>query len=463
MDRMRRNAPAAVLLGLVLLGALAAPGGGEDAASRQSSFTLDNGLRVFLYEKHDLPLLNMVTAFDVGSKDESDETSGLVHMLEHLVLFGGTTKRSGAEVALDVRRHGAYFNASTGQDNALFEISLPPENVDFALKNQREILFDFAVSPEKLEEEKSVILEEISQMEDDPERSAIDLLLRSLFEGHPYGRSVYGTRAVIQAATPGTLKGFHDRFFVPANCAMALVGDFDKRVLEAKVREVFGSLPKAEAPPRAIPGAGLLKKDRSVREERDIKEAYVAIGFAAPDFNHPDVYAMELLTEILGRGINPMLNAALNVRQDLIKTMSMSYFSNRYGGAVVILLTLDPKNAAAAARDAIAFLKRARNENFSKDDVFGDAQLFAFDYLESAKNQIRFSASQADESGLALARSVARFMILNSRENPGNYLAHIGRVKSGDLRKAVGEYFARGESVVVTLVPAKTGKQAKES
>ncbi len=431
-------------------------------AKPERSFSLGNGLQVFLYEKHDLPLVNIVTAVNVGSKDETDETSGFVHILEHCVLFAGTTSRSGEDVSRDVRAHGAYFNASTGQDVSVFEISLPAESADFGLRNQKEILFDFTLGQDKLDQEKAVVLEEINQTEDDPARYATSLLLQHLFEGHPYGRPVYGRRETVQSASVDAVMAFHAKYFVPDNCALAVVGDFDAKEMEEKVRSVFEPLKKSGLTPARLSRAALLKKGASVKEEKDVKEAYVAIGFSAPDFNHPDQYVVHLLTEIMGRGINPLLNAALSSRQDLIKTLAMAYLPNRFGGAIVISMTLDPKNAALAAREAISFLKKASSQNFSRDDVAGDEQYFVFDYLESAKNQIRFSSEQAGESGLVLASSLARFMILNTRENPGRYLDHIAKVDSGDLRKAILNYFGRGESVVVTILPRKTEKGSHE-
>ena len=77
---------------------------------------------------------------DLGTKDESDETSGLVHILEHYILFRGTEFRSGSEISQDIRRHGAYFNAHTSLDLATFEMSLPAEYADFALRNQNFLL-----------------------------------------------------------------------------------------------------------------------------------------------------------------------------------------------------------------------------------------------------------------------------------------------------------------------------------
>lgn len=425
------------------------------------SFVLPNGLKVFLYEKHDLPLFNMALAVDAGSKDETAETNGILHLLEHCILFRGTEFRSGTQVSRDIRLHGAYFNASTGQDLSVYEISLPSEHSDFALRNQKEILFDLALTQADLDEEKAVILEEMSQLEDDPLRRGTDLVMQRLFEGHPYGRPVYGTPEVVRAAKVEDVMAFHAKFFVPNNCALAVVGDFETRAVEEKIREIYGPLNRSDQPKASVSKASLLKKGVSVEEERDVKEAYLFLGYVGPDVNSPEQYAVDVLTEVLGRGVNPLLNLALRSRRDLVQNIGMSYAPGRFGGAIIISLTLDPKNLAAASREAINYLRRARDENYSKDDFAGDDRFYVFDFLGGAKNQIRFSAEQAEESGLTLASSLARFMLLNERENPGRFLDHISRTSSGDLRKAAAQYFGRGECVIVSIVPKRAAKRSR--
>jgi zinc protease len=426
------------------------------------SFVLPNGLRVFLYEKHDLPLLNIALTVNAGVKDETPETNGLAHLLEHCILFRGTEFRSGTEVGRDIRRHGAYFNASTGPDLFLFEISLPSEYAEFALRNQREILFDFALAPEEMEAEKAVILEEMSQTRDDPQRHGVDVLLERLFKGHPYGKPIAGSESVIRSASVEELKAFHDRYFVPNNCAMAVVGDFAPAEMEEKIRAVYGPLERKEAPSSPVPKVALLKKSVTVREEQDVREAYLFLGFVAPDFNSPDQYAMDLLTEVLGRGVNPLLNVALTSRRRLVQTLGMAYLANRFGGAVVISMTLDPKDLQAAIRESLAYLRESGRESFSRDDFAGSERYEVFDFLGSAKNQIRFSAEQAEESGLGLASSLARFMLMNTRENPGRFLDRISRTSSADLRKTASLYFGRGDDVAVCIVPRGPDKMEKK-
>jgi len=429
---------------------------GDGRASR--SFVLDNGLKVFLLEKRDIPLVNAVAAVNLGAKDETPETSGLVHVLEHYILFRGTEQRSGSEISREVRRHGAYFNAHTGQDLALFEIVVPSEHALFALRNQKEILFDLKLTQAGLDEEKEVIFEELSQIEDDPFRHATTLVYQNLFPGHPYRSPVHGQKEAIQALTIDTIEEFYRRFFVPSNCALAVVGDFDIASLEKEIQGVFGDVPaQASVPagPAEFEMARPLKKSVELEVELDVNKAYLVIGSLAPDYNHPDQYAFDLLTEVLGRGNSPMLIPVLRGRRNLVETLFMSYQAHRYGGVALIYFTLDPKNLAAAKRETLHFLRRVREQNFTPDDIIGEARIYAFDFLGGAKNKVLYNAYQAMESGLALAASLAQHLLLSKSEEPLSYLEKINRTTSSDLRKVAGAYFNRSDYVAVSIVPRK--------
>jgi zinc protease len=430
---------------------------GADVASK--TFVLDNGLKVWLLEKRNCPLVNAVVAVNVGAKDETAETRGLVHVLEHCILFRGTELRSGSQVSREVREHGAYFNAHTGEDLAWFEISVPSDSAEFALANQREIVFNLNIVQEELDAEKEVVLEELSQIKDDPFRHAASLAYQNLFRGHPYENPIFGDKDVIKSLTAGKLQEFYRRFFVPANCSLAVVGDFDLKDMEGEVRAVFGGLKSEPFEKPKYEMFSDLEKGVDLEVEMDVQKSYLVVAIPAPDFNNPDQYAVEILTEILGRGLNPMLYSALLGRAGpMAETVSMSYQANRYGGAILVYITLDPRNLSAAKRETTRFLKTAREARYSKDDYFGDDRLRAFDYLAGAKNQIHYRAYQAQEKGLALADSLAVFMILaDDGGTRPSYLESIDKVKSGDLRKAAGRYLSRSDFVIISVIPKKRG------
>ena len=423
--------------------------------ARTKNFELENGLQVFLYERHNLPLINIAIAVNLGTKDESEESSGLVHILEHYILFRGTALRSGTQVSQDIRRHGAYFNAHTGLDLAVFEISLPSEHAEFALKNQKEILFNLKIDQKELDQEKKVLLEEISQIEDDPVRYATSLVFQKMFLNHPYQKPVYGKQEVIEAATGEQLEEFHRRFFVPQNCALAAVGDFRIEEIEEKIREIFGGLEKRTTASQDFEEARLLEKTVEIEHEMDVNQAYLAIGIPGPDFNHLSQYTIDVLTEILAGGVNPLLPARLRGRRDLIHDAWMRYAPFKYGGVILIFVTLDPKNVSTVTREAVNFLKETRALNYSKMDFLGESQLFVLDHLECAQNQIKFKFHLSQERGLSVATSLAMYMHLNEISDRGNYLDYIEAITSSELRKVAGEYLSRGRYVILTIRPKR--------
>ena len=150
-----------------------------------------------------------------------------------------------------------------------------------------------------------------------------------------------------------------------------------------------------------------------------------------------------------------MLNSALRARRDLVQTVSMSYVPLKSGGIVMAVFTLDPKDVRMARSEALGFLRRARDLDYAASDHFGEARTFAYDFLEAARNQVRFNYRKGAENGLLMASGLARHILLNEGDG-GDFLEAIGRVSSSDLRAAAAKYFSKGDSVVVAIVPKKT-------
>lgn len=430
--------------------------GQEDAQTK--SFDLENGMKVFLYERHSIPLINCAFAFNIGSKDESDDTNGLVHILEHYILFRGTEFRTGEEISQDIREHGAYVNAHTEYDLSVFEISVPSEFADFALSNHKEILFNLKLTQEELDEEKEVILEEINQIYDDPMRYASSLAYQNLFPNHPYQRPIYGKREVVESVTVEKIEGFYKKHFVPSNCALAIVGDFKILEMEEKVKKMFSGIQDQPFEPPKYETATPLKDKHEIEEEMDINMGYLVFGYNAPDYNDSDQFAVDVLAEILGRGINPMINHPLLERRIYVNSIQMSYLAHKYGGAILIYFVMEPKYIKAARNRIVRYLKMTRDLQYSKKDHMSDTRFRATDYLESAKNRIRFKIHRAQENGLAVANSYARHMLMSGEEAEGNFLEKIEKIDSSDVRKAAGDFLTKNDYVIVTIMPKEKSK-----
>jgi hypothetical protein len=148
-----------------------------------------------------------------------------------------------------------------------------------------------------------------------------------------------------------------------------------------------------------------------------------------------------------------MLYHPLTQRRIQVNSLRVGYSAHKYGGAIIIQVALDPKNVTRARREIIKYLKNSRRLEYSSKDVFGEAQIYAMDFMDSAKNRIRFRGEQAQERGLPIASSLARFMLLNEIEDRGDYLQHISDIKSTTLRSMAGKYFAQKNYVVIYITP----------
>lgn len=432
-------------------------GAAADKPAASSYFVLDNGLQVFLQEKHDLPLTAMTLAIDLGSKDETEQTSGYAHLLEHMLLFGASAGMDGETRLAELRRHGIEHNAHTDHDLITFEVSCPAADSGWALESLRQTVFFSRLDPQQLESEKRIILEEILQLRGNPLSLGRMLVMQQLFAGHPYGQPVYGDGSAIKTATVEPLLAFYKRLLIPGRCALAIVGDFALAEVEKEIRRNWGALPKGAAGAAVIPPAGRLEKSSEQQIELDINESHLFFAWWAPDFNNEQRIPLTVLTYILGRGLNPLLNGVLLGGRQPADQLDMGYMPLRSGGMVVLHLTLQEKNMRYAKNTLSRFLSQLGTFNFGREDFQQPYQQYVLDFLESAKNQMAYDTENFRESTLNLSMAVARFLLLNTVKGSNSYLENVGKITSSDLRRVAGKYLSGKKWAVLAIVP-RAGK-----
>ncbi|MGD2085972.1 MAG: pitrilysin family protein [Candidatus Aminicenantes bacterium] len=437
-------------------------------------YILNNGLSVYIQKRDYIPLVNIVFAVNVGSKDEDQNTNGIVHLLEHLILLGPTQFHTVDEINREMRGHGAKFNAHTSHDLMTFELSLPAQYWQFGLKMIKEKLFHLKLVRELVDKEKEIIAEEISQHHEDPYTLGTFLAIEHLFEGHPYRQPIYGVLPVIEKATIEGIETFYKKYFVPGNSSLAVVGDVDPVPVENKIRQIFQQLGEREtstAPLKtdfkpAVP----LKKTVKVQRYLDIKEAHVIFAFEAPPLAHPDQLSLDILKLILGRGLHPLLSRALTkMGKPLAYKIHARYIMMEYGGAFLIYTTLEPKKVNQVRIELIKFLKNLWKFNYSKEDYPLGQDTEVTDYLEAAKSQIKFSHQRFLERGLNAALSYARnilFYQIHKDEIDGKqapYMKRVDKTTSSDLRNTASRYLSGEKYVMVTILPDnKNGKTVRK-
>ncbi len=210
--------------------------------SNVSLFQLDNGMQVLLIENPALPMVGVNVVVKVGSAYETFSTSGMSHMLEHL-LFNGTTHRTQKQLYDDVDRIGGYNNANTAEYFTNFMMVTPAENIRQGMEIQADMLFHSTLPAKKFEKEKGIVLEEISKTLADPQSQAERNVISVLFKGHALSLPTLGTYATIKAMKCEDVYAFYKNNYVPNNMLLSVIGNFDSARMLKMVDSIYGQEP----------------------------------------------------------------------------------------------------------------------------------------------------------------------------------------------------------------------------
>jgi len=160
----------------------------------ESEFSLDNGLKVYLLPYSGSSLVTIVLAIKVGTADENSRTSGLIHLLEHCLLFRQSHLTAEGRLFRIINQHGLYYNARTEQDLMFFEVSLSRDQIETGLGLLKEVIFSFNLTEEALEQEKAVLLRELAENCRQPEKVGLARVYQLAFPETGYALPVYGKK-----------------------------------------------------------------------------------------------------------------------------------------------------------------------------------------------------------------------------------------------------------------------------
>ncbi|MGB4704439.1 MAG: insulinase family protein [Candidatus Saccharicenans sp.] len=417
-------------------------------------FSLENGLRVYLLSQPRFSLAAAVLAVKAGVVNETPETSGLLHLLEHCLLFRQTHLLQENRLFNLLAEYGIHYNAFTEQDLMMFEISLPGEFLEKGLELLKEVVFNFNLTQEELEKEKEVLLKELADVARRPEKVGLAKVYELAFPDSGYGLPVYGNEAVVRKTELRSLQDFHRKLFRTDRAALAVAGNFKPEETAEKIKKLFSELmPPAERQPEHPLRAKFATHGPEVHLKMKISETYVMVGFPAPEYSSADRVAMDMLSEILGQGLNPLLFQAFSGQPDLITSARFHYLAHEGAGLALISLTTEEDKVPAARRALVNFLPKLAEINYSSKDYLPSQQFLVFDYLQGGKNRFRWLSERMMESPLTLAASLARHLLLRDRNFQVDYLKAIDRLSSSDLRKTARKYFSGVKPVWVIVKP----------
>ncbi|MFN0131898.1 MAG: M16 family metallopeptidase [Phycisphaerales bacterium] len=308
-------------------------------------YQLPNGLTVILRPDRTLPVAAVNLWYRVGAREEPPHRSGFAHLFEHL-MFMGTERVPGSDFDVIMETGGGANNASTSLDRTNYFSSGPASLLPTLLWLDADRLEDLGrmMDEEKLNKQRDVVRNEIRQnVENRPYGRAEERVYRLMYPaGHPYHESVYGTHEDLESATVNNVRDFFATFYVPRNCSLAVVGDFDPGTIKPLIERLFGSI--AAGAPVQRRQAALVELNEVVRETMldKVQLPMLMMAWHSPSEHAPGDAEMDLTAAILASGKNSRLYQRLIVKEKLAAEVGASQQSAGLGSLFLVQVFARP-------------------------------------------------------------------------------------------------------------------------
>lgn len=275
--------------------------------------TLDNGLRVVSSFMNDVESVALGVWINVGSRFERSHERGVAHFLEHMS-FKGTKRYSALDIALAIEQAGGYINAYTGYEKTAYYVRLLHDDLNLGCQILFDVLRNSTFNPEEIDKEKGVILQEIAMNDDNPDSVVFDHFQSTAFADQPLGMPILGTNESVSSMQQKHFFDFVKTHYKPENIVVSASGKVNHDLLVDMVSSMMGDL-KAEPSPKCDK-ASYTGGDK--REERDIQQVHLVLGFRSPARSEKDHWAASMLAQILGGGMSSRLFQEIREKRGLV-------------------------------------------------------------------------------------------------------------------------------------------------
>ncbi|MCP5366997.1 MAG: insulinase family protein [Hyphomicrobiales bacterium] len=403
---------AAVLFAVAALAAAPAGAG----IFNPETFTLQNGMQVVVVPNHRVPVVTHMVWYKVGAGDEQPGKSGIAHFFEHL-MFKGTPSHPNGEFSQMVARNGGTENAFTSADYTAYHQTVAKDRLPLMMELEADRMTHLALTPEQVEPERLVILEE-RRMRTDNRPGAIlaEHVNAALFLNYPYRIPIIGWAHEIKGLTIPDLKDFYHRWYAPNNAVLVVAGDITAAELRPLAEKTYGQIPRGPDITRRRPTEPpQMAARRVVLRDPRVGQPSWSRSYLAPSYLYAvngrdeaaDPYALEVLDEIMSGGATSRLYKALVVDGKLADNAGAYYNPGSLGPAKwvfhanpahgVSMETLEKAVEAEVARLLQGGVTAAEVER-AKKRMVADA-VFARDSLRTG--------AQVLGAALAVGRTVA--------------------------------------------------------
>jgi predicted Zn-dependent peptidase len=315
-------------------------------------YKLDNGLRVILHHDKTTPMVTVNVIYDVGSRDEKSNKTGFAHLFEHL-MFGGTPRFPDYDII--AQQAGAANNAFTSKDLTNYYISLPAANLETGLMLEADRMAGLQFSPESLEVQRKVVIEEFKQRYLNKPYGDVWLELSKVaYREHPYAWQTIGKKIEhIEDATLDDVKNFFSKHYNPKNAVLSISGNIDIKKVKKQVDKWFGSINQGIAYKRDLPKEQLKTQKQTLTIKRDVPQSAIYKVYQMPGRNDPAFYSGDLLSDLLGRGLSSRIYKKLVSEKRIFTSAGASVTGNFDPGLFIMSGMLSPEVDFETAEKAL--------------------------------------------------------------------------------------------------------------
>ena len=426
------------------------------AAPQAHQFTLSNGLTVIVKPDPRAPTAVNMLWVKVGSMDEVDGTSGIAHMLEHM-MFKGTPTLGVGEFSRRVAALGGRENAFTSRDTTAYHQQIPSNKLDEMMRLEADRFANNQWADEEFLKERQVVTEERRmRIEDNPRSQMGEAMSAAMYMASPYRRPVIGWMSDIAAYTPEDARDFYKRWYVPGNAAVVVAGDVDPAEVKRLAEKHFGAIPARAVPTRKPQVEPQQMGLRRIDFKAPAEQAVVALAFQVPGLQSLDpaaptratddeALALTVLAAVLDGYSGARLERALTQGPDRLADGAGASNSLISRGPKVFYLQGVPAAGKTAAQVEAAL--RAEVARIAKDGVSESE-------LARVKTQWMASEVYKRDSVMGQAQELGSNWVqgfpLDASERT---IARLKGVTAAQVQAVAAKYFGDDQLTVGTLVP----------
>ena len=442
-----------VFLCLVLLWALSSTAYPQEAqVVKPEVYTLPNGMKIILVEKHANPVIASMIYVRAGSEYETEFNNGITHLLEHL-LFDGTATKSRTDITEGIKSKGGYINAFTRKDLTAYMVVMPKEFVEYGIETQADMLFNSIFPEEELAKERKVVIEEIKKDKDNTQEQVNDFFESQVFANTPYARPVLGYENIISTISRDEITSYYHTYYKPNNMIAFIIGDFNSEKMANLMEKYFGDLSPSFVPTREKISYSPPKENIVKYKELPTGNYYVNICFDGPLYSRPDFYAFDILSKVLSsEGSSPLSQALIGRERHLATQVSVDLnMQQNFTKLYIYVMTDSLEKVEPILRTTTEVLNRFSENPPSTQELRS--------ILVSSKTEDYLLEERLHFYGMLKAG-----MIVNAGYDfVQNYISNLEKVGPKDIQKVAKKHLYKAPYIATVNTPLKTREPEKKT